>query len=358
MIDDATIAVLVPAFNEERQIAGVLRSMPDYVDRVVVIDDASEDRTSHVVREEARSDERIELISLNENRGVGAAVAVGYRRARDEGFHVAVTIDGDGQMDPDDMRSLIEPLLDGRADYTKGNRLTDAVAWRQIPAVRLFGNAVLSLLTKIASGYWLVADSQSGYTAANRYALEHVDWDSLYHSYGRPNDILVLANMADCRVADVPIRPVYGVGERSNMKILKVTFTISGLLFRRFWWRIFRKHLVRDFHPLLFFYLLATSTAFLTALLAGRLFWIWISQGFVPQTTALATAFFAITGLNALFFGFWMDMQANEHLAVRLHSRRLPRRAGVVPARGTPEERAQSEYNGNEQSIDEYMQEA
>lgn len=316
-IDGAEIAVLIPAYNEERQIASVLASVPGYVDHVVVIDDASTDATAAVVADLAATDPRIRLVSLDANLGVGGAIAIGYRIARDEGYDVAVTIDGDGQMDPDEMDLLIRPILDGVADYTKGNRLTDAMSWRLIPKIRLFGNAVLSLLTKIASGYWLVADSQSGYTAAGRHALEHIDWDSLYHSYGRPNDILVLANMADCRVADVPVRPVYGVGERSSMKIAKVTFTISWLLFRRFWWRVLRKHLVRDFHPLLFFYLMATATSVVAVGLTVRLFWIWFTAGFVPQMTALATAFFWITGFNALFFAFWMDMQANEHLAVR-----------------------------------------
>lgn len=352
MIGDARIAVLIPAFNEESQIAGVLRSLPEYVDRVIVIDDASEDRTVDVVRDEATRDARIQLVPLSENLGVGGAVAIGYRLARDEGFDVAVTIDGDGQMDPDEMRSLVDPLLQGHADYTKGNRLTDALSWRQIPKVRLFGNAVLSLLTKVASGYWLVADSQSGYTAANRYALEQIDWNSLYRSYGRPNDILVLANMADCRVADVPVRPVYGVGERSSMKILKVTFTISSLLFRRFWWRIFRKHLVRDFHPLLFFYLLATVAGLATLILASRLLWIWGTAGFVPPITALAAAFFGMTGLNALFFAFWMDMQANEHLAVRLHARASRRGGGVVARVG---EAGEAETDDDKDAIHQHM---
>jgi hypothetical protein len=174
------------------------------------------------------------------------------------------------------------------------------------------------LLTKIASGYWSVADSQSGFTAASRYALDNIEWEKLYHGYGRPNDVLVRANVVNCRVADVPIRPIYGVGERSSMKIIKVVFTISLLLFRRFWWRMFHKYMLRDFHPLVFFYLLSVVTALGGALLGGRLIWLWIEDGRIPPINALAVAFLAITTLNSLFFAFWMDMQVNAPLAVRL----------------------------------------
>jgi hypothetical protein len=245
-------------------------------------------------------------------------LAEGYTWARDNDVDVAVTVDGDGQMDPEEMASLILPIIEDRADYTKGNRLFEPRDWRAIPRVRLFGNAVLSLLTKMASGYWAVADSQSGYTAAGRLALERIDWHAVYPRYGRPNDVLVLANVAECRVADVPITPIYGVGEQSSMRIAKVTFAIAWLLFRRFWWRLFHKYLLRDFHPLLFFYLLASLTGMIAVGLAVRLLWLWAANGFVPQLTALATAFFAITGFNSLFFAYWMDMQANAHLAVKL----------------------------------------
>ncbi|MCP4303619.1 MAG: glycosyltransferase family 2 protein [bacterium] len=312
------IAVLIPAYNEGSQIRRVLDSVPDYVDRIVVIDDASQDNTASEVEHSAEDDDRIELIRLSENSGVGGALNVGYNWARDNGMDIAVSVDGDGQMDPDEMANLVDPIVKDQADYTKGNRLLDPVGWRQIPRIRLFGNAILSLLTKMASGYWSVSDSQSGYSAAGRVALERINWDSMYKRYGRPNDVLVLANVAECRVADVPITPIYGVGERSSMNIAKVTFAIAALLLRRFWWRLFHKYLLRDFHPLLFFYLLAMATFFSSVALAIRLVYYWIANGSVPQLTALALVFFTITTLNSLFFAFWMDMQANAHLAVRV----------------------------------------
>jgi hypothetical protein len=227
-------------------------------------------------------------------------------------------MDGDGQMDPADMRALVQPILDGHADYTKGNRLTQPEGWRNIPRVRLFGNGVLSLLTKIVSGYWTVADSQSGYSAVGPYALESIPWREMYPRYGRPNDVLVLANVANCRVADVPISAIYGVGERSSMKIMRVTLAISLLLFRRFWWRLWRKYVLQDFHPLLFFYGLATLSGLLGVALAVRFVVSWAANGHLPPMTTLALAFMIVTTLNASFFAFWMDREANQHLAVPL----------------------------------------
>lgn len=322
-VDSKKIAVLIPAYNEGNQIRRVLESVPDYVDRIVVIDDASLDNTVAEIQRSAESDKRIELIQSKQNSGVGGALAVGYNWARDHGMDIAVSVDGDGQMDPDEMAYLVAPVVAGEADYAKGNRLLDPVGWRQIPRVRLFGNAILSLLTKMASGYWSVSDSQSGYSAAGRVALERINWDSMYKRYGRPNDVLVLANVAECRVADIPITPIYGVGERSSMNIAKVTFAIAALLIRRFWWRLFHKYLLRDFHPLVFFYMLATLTFVGSIGLAVRLFYFWFANGAVPQMTALALAFFTVTSLNSLFFAFWMDMQANAHLAIRVVGRAL-----------------------------------
>jgi glycosyltransferase involved in cell wall biosynthesis len=296
--------------------------MPTFVDDVIIVDDASTDDTAAVVERLAAADPRIQLLRNQKNLGVGGALAVAYRWARDNGVDVAVSVDGDGQMDPDEMASLIAPVIAGEADYTKGNRLTDATQWRRIPKIRLFGNAVLSFLTKPTSGYWTVVDSQSGYTAAGRHALDHIDWDSVYPRYGRPNDVLVLANIADCRVMDVPTQAIYGVGERSSMKIAKVTFSIALLLFRRFWYRLFLKHVLRDFHPLVFFYLLSTLTALISVALGVRLVVSTVINGQVPQMTALALAFMSITSLNSLFFAMWMDMQANAHLSVR--ARREP----------------------------------
>ena len=145
---------------------------------------------------------------------------------------------GDAQMDPSDLPRLLDPLVKGEVDYSKGNRLFTGKAWRIIPKARYFGNAILSFLTKIASGYWHVADSQSGYTAVALKVLKTLDLDGIYKRYGMPNDLLVKLNVFQFRVRDIPINPIYGVGERSYMKIYKVIFTLSFLLFKLFLWRL------------------------------------------------------------------------------------------------------------------------
>ena len=160
---------------------------------------------------------------------------------------------GDAQMDPTDLGRVVAPVARGEADYVKGNRLFRGESWQMIPHYRYLGNAVLSLLTKIASGYWHIADSQSGYTAIARIALERLDLDHIYTRYGMPNDLLVKLNVGNFRVRDVSVRPVYHVGETSGIRLRKVIPTIAWLLLRGFCWRLKEKYILRDFHPLVFF---------------------------------------------------------------------------------------------------------
>src|SRR5204863_484064 len=172
----------------------------------------------------------------------------------EDGADVTVVMNADNQMDPDDLAHIVLPVARGEVDYAKANRLFTGQAWQLIPHSRYLCNAVLSLWTKIASGYWHVADAQSGYTAIGRRMLELLDLDDLYPRYGFPNDMLVHLNVWNAKVRDVPSRPIYGVGERSGIKLRKVIPAISWLLFKGFWWRMWQKYVIRDFHPLVFFY--------------------------------------------------------------------------------------------------------
>ena len=162
----------------------------------------------------------------------------------------------DNQMDPADLLTLVEPVARDEVDYAKANRLVTGEAWELIPRTRYLGNAILSLLTKIASGYWHVADSQTGYTAISRTMLAQLDLDRVYAGYGFPNDMLVHLNVWNARVRDFPSRPVYGVGEQSGIKLRRVVPRISWLLVKGFFWRLREKYVIRDFHPLVFFYAL------------------------------------------------------------------------------------------------------
>lgn len=316
MYHGARVAALVPAYNEARQIASVVASMPPFVDDVVVIDDGSSDGTADVVR--GLDDPRVVLLVQEENGGVGKALAAGYTWARDAGVDIAVTVDGDGQMDPEDMWRLLDPIVEDRVDFTKGNRFTTRADLASIPRVRLFGNVVLSLMTKIATGYWSVADSQSGYSAAGRYMLEQVDWDHMYPWYGRPNDAIWHASMAGARVADVPIRSRYGIGEQSTMKIFRSMWGIAWLLVRRFWQRMLVKHVLIDFHPMVLLYVVATLAGF-SAL--GLLPWVIVrfaQTGQFPQLASFAMIMSFAVWVNATFLGFFMDLHAHRHVSLPL----------------------------------------
>lgn len=309
-----SVCVVVPAYNEELLIARTINTLPDFVDKIVVVDDGSRDRTKEIVRELQKEDKRLVLIEHEQNQGVGGAIATGYKWARDNGLDVAVVMAGDNQMDPADLPAILDPVVEDGVHYTKGNRLFTGEAYKMIPKVRYFGNALLSLLTKIASGYWHVADSQSGYTAINKEALQVIDWDRMYRYYGQPNDLLVKLNFFDFRVRDVPIRPVYNIGERSGIKLHKVIPRISWVLFKGFWQRLFFKYMVRDFHPLVFFYLLSFILLGLSIPLGVRLFYMWGVSGRIPPINTMALVFTLISGFQTLFFGMWFDMEYNKHL--------------------------------------------
>ncbi|MBN1993544.1 MAG: glycosyltransferase family 2 protein, partial [Anaerolineae bacterium] len=218
MLKDKRIGVVVPAYNEEKLIGRVIETMPDFVDHIYVIDDCSGDATCERVNSyltQPSMNERLELIRHPVNRGVGAAIVTGYQKAAEAGMDMVAVMAGDAQMDPAELRKVVEPVVENRADYVKGNRLFTGEAWQLIPRRRYLGNGFLSLMTKIASGYWHVADSQTGYTAISSEAIRLLPLQKLYPRYGYPNHLLVMLNIFDQRVQDVPIRPIYNIGEKS-----------------------------------------------------------------------------------------------------------------------------------------------
>jgi glycosyltransferase involved in cell wall biosynthesis len=314
---EKTIAVVVPAYNEEKLIAKTIASVPGLVDRILVVNDASTDRTAEIVEALSKEDSRVHLVEHDVNQGVGGAIATGYKKARDLEMNITVVMAGDAQMDPRDFVNIIEPVAAGNADYTKGNRLFYGDAWSMIPHYRYLGNSFLSLMTKIASGYWHIADSQSGYTAISLIALRRLNLDKIYKRYGMPNDLLINLNQYDFRVKDVHVRPVYNVGEKSGIKLIEVIPKITWILFKGFWQRLFIKYVIKDFHPLIFFYLLSFLLLFASFPLTIRLFYIWGVRGYIPGINAMALVFTVISGLQTLFFGMWFDMEYNKNLCIR-----------------------------------------
>lgn len=363
MLNNKTIAVVIPAYNEEKQIKMVLDSIPDYVDRVIIVNDFSQDKTSEVILEYIENNkkstveiqdiydkikpnrynmadiylqeqlkkeaclfvasrvvnktpetDRIILINHFQNGGVGAAVASGYKWCKNYGIACVVKIDGDGQMDPSEIETICKSVVFDDIDYVKGNRLKHKSAYYIIPRTRFIGNSILSILTKVASGYWRVSDTQTAFTAISNKALNAIPIHKLYPKYGYPNDILVKLNIANCTLKEVEIKPIYNIGEKSKMKIHKIIPKVSWLLCKSFINRLYHKYFFKDFHPLFLLYHLA----FILGIIAIPYF-IKIIISFLTGTTLnyepiLAFIFLSVAGFQSLFFAMWMDIQDNERL--------------------------------------------
>lgn len=362
MLLGKTIAVTVPAYNEGKQIGMVIETMPDFVDRIVIVNDGSKDNTEEVVKDYIAKDTKespvIEKVARNleptiynradialqelrikeeefypshtiindnnkdrivliteVNSGVGAAIAVGYKWCRDHGIDCTAVMAGDGQMDPNELESIVMPVVAENIDYVKGNRLSHPAAKLIVPQIRYFGNSILSLLTKIASGYWSISDSQTGYTAVSLPALNKIDLYKIYPTYGCPNDILVKLNIAGCTLREIPIKPVYDVGEKSKMKILKVVPRISWLLLKGFFKRIWTKYLVNSFHPLFMLYFFGILMGLLDIPVIIKLIYrVLIRNGHVPVGWYITFLLLTLFSFQSICFGMWMDIQENSKL--------------------------------------------
>lgn len=229
MYGQKSVAVVVPAFNEERLIGRTVRTLPRYVDHIIVVDDGSRDATSANARAEGGG--RLRVIRHAKNRGVGAAIATGYREALAAGADIAVVVGGDAQMDPEEMDRLIEPIAVGAADYVKGNRLSHRDVEQRMPRARLMANHVLTGLTRLAVGQEALRDSQCGYAAISRRALERLPLSSLWPRYGYPNDLLGLLSSRGLRAIDRPVSPIYG-DEQSHINPITIGPTLAYVLAR------------------------------------------------------------------------------------------------------------------------------
>lgn len=341
MYRDHTVGVVIPAFNEEGFIAGVIRGMPEYVDRIYVIDDCSTDGTWDEIVRAAREGSvdrrskqpivvadggalqgraivhdrigRVFPLQHTENRGAGGAIKTGYMAALGDELDIVATVDGDGQMDIAQLPRLLDPIVEDAADYTKGNRLLDREYRRGMPRFRFFGNTALTLLTKIASGYWKTMDPQNGYTAISLTALKGVHVEELYEYYGYCNDLLVKLNVNGGRVADVAIPAVYG-DEKSSINYSGYIRRVSSMLLRNFLWRLRVKYLVLDFHPLVMFYYLGAIA--IASSLAGGSYTIYGLFVGTASPFVQGMLLFIVFMIGSLFLGIAMvfDMQTNQTL--------------------------------------------
>jgi glycosyltransferase involved in cell wall biosynthesis len=344
---------------KKKQISMVIETMPDFVDRIVVVNDFSNDKTATVVRSHIKkskivtftnkeydikesvynradfvvaeldrkekdflpsmeiieeNNKQIVLIDLKENSGVGGAIASGYKWCKDNKIDCTAVMAGDGQMDPNELEGIIKPVIEENIDYVKGNRLIHRSARYVIPKQRFFGNSVLSILTKLASGYWHISDTQTGYTAISLKGLNSIKIYDIYRRYGMPNDMLVKLNIAFCTLREVEIKPIYNVGEQSKMKVSKIIRPILWLLLKSFYKRLWLKYFFKDFHPLFLLYHLAFLLLLIAIPYGIKILYLAISGLEANPVTVIAFAFLAISGFQSLFFAMWMDIQDNERL--------------------------------------------
>ncbi|MFC3959428.1 glycosyltransferase family 2 protein [Halovivax cerinus] len=356
MYRDHSVGVVLPAYNEEGFVGDVIREMPAFVDRIYAVDDCSTDGTWEEMRTAAAADAvdrddpgpdedeldyderlvtdgggsaltrrasvgepigRVLPIRHHENRGAGGAIKTGYLAALRDGRDATVTVDADGQMDLSRMSTLLDPIVDGEAEYAKGNRLLYREYRQDMPRFRFLGNSILTFLTKVASGYWKTMDPQNGYTAISGYALENVGVEDMYEYYGYCNDLLVKLNAKGMRVADVAIPAIYGE-ETSSISYPTYIRRVSWMLFKNFCWRLGAKYLVLDFHPLAFFYVFGTATTAIAVVCSLWTAYVTVAHGAALFVRASLSLLLLLVGSLFLMFAMLFDMQVNESKEVQI----------------------------------------
>lgn len=305
------IGVVVPAYNEERLIGDTLAGIPEFVCRVYVVNDCSKDLTQEVIEYYAKNDSSIVPLKHEMNQGVGAAIVTGYKKALEDGMDYVAVMAGDNQMDPRFLPELLDPVVEQRCDYTMGNRLINPEFRKGMSKWRYLGNSTLTILTKIASGYWQMMDPQNGYTVISRRALERISLTGIYPRYGYCNDVLVKLNVLGFRTINVPHPARYGM-EKSKIRYSTYIYRVSWLLLKDFLWRLKMKYIVLNFHPLVFFY--GAGVVFTGIGIIGgiyTLYWKFVLDYsmFVPLTVALLMFGF---GLQMLFFAMFYDMEQEK----------------------------------------------
>ncbi|HAT71870.1 MAG TPA: glycosyltransferase family 2 protein [Elusimicrobia bacterium] len=318
MYRDKKISLVIPAYNEEKLIVHTLAGVPALIDKVYVVDDASPDNQAAVITELARKDPRITLLRHTVNQGPGAGIITGYLQSAADGYDIAMVVGGDNQMQLAEAANFLDPLIDGKADYAKGNRFLDSKledTLSKMPRLRLFANWLITALTKIASGYYKTMDVVDGYTAITKKAIETVNWNRAWKGYGYPMDFLVRLNAYSLRLIDIPRTAVYLPGERqSQIKGFNYAMKVSPMLVKNFFWRINFKYMYRDFHPLVFFYYLALLLLPLGLLNGAYLVYDKVFCGGFAVTAprSILVALMIISGIQFLLFAMLFDMEQGQ----------------------------------------------
>ena len=318
MYREKKISLVIPAYNEEKLIKPTLENIPDIIDRVYVVDDCSPDNQNDVILKCAKIDSRIELLKHETNQGPGGAIITGYLKSSQDNYDIAVVVGGDNQMPLHEINRFLDPIIDGKAHYAKGNRfllsqLDDTLA--KMPKTRLIGNWMITALTKIASGYYKIMDFVDGYTALSKEAIDLIDWSKAWKKYGYPMDFLIRMNAYSLKTVDIPRTAIYLPGERqSQIKGFKYFLQCTPMLIKGFFWRLKFKYLYRDFHPLFLFYylgLILFPIGFLWGLylIIDKLF---LGGAAVTGSRSILAALMMLMGLQFLLFAMFFDMEEGK----------------------------------------------
>ncbi len=307
-----SVAVIVPAYNEEVLIEKTINSIPDIVEKIIVVNDCSTDKTREILENLIKVNEKIKLINLEQNSGVGSAIAIGYQVAFEQGFDVGVVMPGDAQALPEDFNNLIIPVLNNDVDYTKGNRLNYSGVSKIMPKHRFFGNSLLTILTKFATGYYHIMDPQMGYTALNLKLVPKLNLHKMIKRYGYPGHLLYLLNLIDAKVQDVDVKPHYGE-EKSGIKLITFVPKLVYILIKLFLSRIFVKLLYKNTSPAGIAYFFAILNLFaIIPYLIFRSYNNYNLNGYIGELTFISLSTSIILFFLFFLFGMVLDIQENN----------------------------------------------
>ena len=306
MYKGAVIAAVVPAYREERMIGRVIETMPAYVDHIVVVDDCSPDGTSEAAL--AVGDPRLALVRHEVNTGVGGAIITAHRKAMELGADVNVVMAGDAQMDPEYLPALLDPVTDGGFGFSKANRFFAPESFSGMPRHRVFGNVVLSFLTKSASGYWHLFDPQNGYTAVRTSVLKRMPLGHVAERYSFENDFLIHLNILQVPAVDVPVPAVYG-DEVSSIRLSKVIPELVGLLGRGFWRRMWYRYVLWSFSPVALLLVLGIVAGVFGVAVSIWLTFLAFSSVIATAGTVMLAALPLMIGTQLLVSALQLDIQ-------------------------------------------------
>jgi len=296
----------------------MLERVPDFVDYIFVVNDASQDATLGLISEQEKKDSRISIINHKDNKGLGQSLIDGYLASLETDADITAVMAGDNQMHPDDLPKLLDEIIVGKHDYVKGNRLLHYDI-NTMPRYRFVGNAILTILTKFATGYYSLMDPQCGYTAIKNKALSLIPIQTMTRGYGYNADILTMLNIQGFRVTDTEVRPVYD-REKSKIKLWKYIPKTSWLLIQLFFRRLWGRYIVRDFHPLVLFYLFSFLNVLIFLVpLTIRFLYMYFQYNELPKTTLTIIIFTFLITFQSMLFAIWMDMDYNTKINRKIY---------------------------------------